>query len=116
MSDVRRHKIQQWSEIASEYRLLRELHLVPNSLGETANWELRLTLLNHSGDQSRTVHFEGVVDFTVNDLRLGERVGPIELEDLRARGWQDIRYRFSDREPDERITFSCVDFWVASTG
>lgn len=80
-------------------------------------YELRLVLANEGrefpGIELRCGDVEGL---HIEDLHLRDGVGPLLLEDVRARGWDGPGWLVHDPEQDDTLRFRCETVSWAAPG
>lgn len=89
------------------YREMREMRVSQHVAAEGSDFGIEIVLARADSEAIRLVA-EGVCNLSIGQhFGPGVQVGPLELEDLRARGWDDLTLRVYDPEQEEMINFAC---------
>lgn len=104
--------VDEWDAAVASYTALIELHLAPNDNPATDyRFDLRVVLGNEPLDGAERrleVRCSGVEALRVDNASVGSPIRPLQLEDLRARGWSHVAYRVSHGEQEGVLSFNCA--------
>ncbi len=114
MSRSHRETVEHWFDAARGFDYLVELNafVVEDDITERPTLAVRLVLSRSEtagGAPCLVVVCTDVGELHVESLCPGSPIGPLFVDDLRARGWDGPALKLSDREQDDKLRLTCAE-------